>query len=254
MKSYWLVTDGAGGSRIESLPLPFAYAGPTVTDADRQRMPPPGLAREVRAVRSLRSTDSDAVAGRRLLFLVSGSLTVATPQMTAVLAPGDVLFVDDLASNEHTLTCHADTRMLAAEVTDSWTPQGTVAPILTDDERADDAPLLREMYVAGGQANFRDLTGFFPDPDGAARDVRSLSFVTLAPGLFGDWHTEEATSLVVVLAGGFELEVGGVGGTQVFRPGDVCVVRNHEGQGHRTRTHGETRFAAFVLAPETGGN
>lgn len=249
MKSYWLVTDGAAGSRIESLPLPFTYAGPTMADADQRRMPPPELAKEVRAVRTLRSVDSDAV-GRRLLFVVSGSLTVATPEMTAVLAPGDVLFVDDLDSNKHTLTCHGDVRVIEADVTDSWTPQGSVAPLLADDERADAAPLLREMYVAGGQANFRDLTGFFPG--GAA--VRSMSFVTLSPGLFGDWHTEEAASVVVVLAGGFELEVGGVGGTLVFRPGDVCVVRDQEGQGHRTRTHGETRFAHFVLAPEAGGS
>ncbi|WP_236792204.1 hypothetical protein [Amycolatopsis sp. GM8] len=256
MKSYWLVTDGAGGSRIEALPLPYAYVGPTATDADRHRMPPPELAREVRAVRSIRSAGGGVAAGgtavRRLLFLVSGSLTVATADMTAVLDPGDVLFVDDLASNKHTLTYRGDARALEVEVTDSWTPQGSVAPVLADDARRADAdPLLREMYVADGKANFRSLPGFFEESSDTARPIQALSFVGLSPDSFGDWHTEKPISLVFVLAGGFELEVGGTGGTQVFRPGDVCVVRDHDGQGHRTRTRGETRFAALVLAPES---
>jgi hypothetical protein len=76
-------------------------------------------------------------------------------------------------------------------------------------------------------------------------------FMGLSPDQFGDWHTEEATSLVVVLAGGFELEVGGDGGaTEVFRAGDVCLVQDHSGQGHISRTHGETRFVAIAVPEE----
>jgi uncharacterized protein YjlB len=76
-------------------------------------------------------------------------------------------------------------------------------------------------------------------------------FTCLSPDQFGDWHTEEATSLVVVLSGGFELEVGGDGGaTEVFRAGDVCLVQDHHGQGHISRTRGETRFVAVAVPEE----
>jgi hypothetical protein len=173
--------------------------------------------------------------------------------MRAELRPGDVLLVDDHSSTGHTLTYRGETLLIEVDVADEWVPEGVVPPAIEEGRRsADEAANVKRMFVADLKAHFGPLDELFSKDPGTNEDnqVLALSFMSLSPRSFGDWHTEERTSLVVVLAGGFELEVGGGGGSvEVFWPGDVCLVEDHEGQGHITRTHGETRFAAIVVPP-----
>lgn len=253
MKSLRVCTDGAGGSKLESLPLPFLFFGPTATDADRARMPKPESAVAYESVRLVRPRDGDRSPGgddraRRLLLVVSGGIDVRAGDMRASLRPGDLLFVDDADSAGHELGFVGDVRLVRVDVAESWAPEGTVPPAL-DESRRDGGPLLRHMYVADEQARFRDADALFDD--GSPRPVARAMFMCLSPDQFGDWHTEQATSLVVVLSGGFELEVGGGGGAaEVFRAGDVCLVQDDHGQGHISRTHGETRFVAIAVPEE----
>ncbi len=257
MKALRLCTDGVGNSKLESLLLPFSAYGATATDDDRARMPAPEVVREYVGVRGLRRADGSVEAAadaRHLLVVASGSIDVAATDMSATLSPGDVLLVDDLSSTGHTLTYRGDSRLVRIDVADSWTPHGVVPPAIDDGQRdATTAGKVTELFVTDGQASFRPLDGLFTgEPgDSAIKPTLAVSFTSLSPGSFGDWHTEKASSLVLVLAGGFELEVGGGGGqVEVFRAGDVCLVQNRWGQGHITRTHGETRFAAVVVADE----
>ena len=255
MKSLALVADGLGQAKLESLALPFGFFGSTATNRDRAKRAPAELAQQCTELWTSRHRDGEtgvASTGgmRQLAFLVTGALEVATTYMKATLYPGDVLFVDDPAATAATLSYRGDCRIVHVAVSDAWQAAGTVAPVLDSDGRAaDDAALIRNMFVKDGQAHFRDFAALFPaSGETPRRPVAKGSFTTLSPDAFGDWHTEEPTNLVIVLGGQFELEVGGDGGAvEVFRAGDVCLVEDHEGQGHITRTRGETRFAAFAI-------
>ena len=255
MKSLALVADGLGNAKLEALALPFGLFGKTATDRDRARKAPAELAQECTEMWTSRHGDGEqgvvSVTGtRHLVFVVTGAVEVATSYMTAIVEPGDVLLVDDPAAVGANLRYRGDCRLLHVAMSDAWQPAGTVAPVLVGDGREDPgAVLIRNMYVEDGQARFRDFDALFPaSGETTRRPVAKASFTTLSPDAFGDWHTEVPNNLVVVLGGGFELEVGGGGGAvEVFRAGDVCLVEDHEGQGHITRTRGETRFAAFAI-------
>ncbi len=257
MKSLRLCTDGLGNSKLESLLLPFSTYGPTATDEDRARMPGPEVVREYTAVRGLRRADGDVEGtpdGRHLLVVASGSIEVAATYTSATILPGDVLLVDDLSSTGHTLTSRGDTRIVRLDVTDAWAPQGVVPPTIDDGQRdAATTGKVTELFVSNGQGDFRPLDQLFGDGPGdtSSKPTTAVSFTSLSPDSFGDWHIEKTSNLVLVLAGGFELEVGGGGGrVEVFRAGDVCLVQSRSGQGHITRTRGETRFVAVVVADE----
>jgi len=249
MRSFRLATDGVGAPRLESLPLPFLHIGPTATEADQARTPDPALATHVRSVRPLSRHDGEVThsgdaAGRRLVFVVAGSLSVAVGTDLARLGPGDVLFLDHGAGGDHKLTWGGDARAFEVEVEDAWTPTGSVAPALEDPRAESEAARTDRIHVADELAHFAELDAFAP---GDAQAVEHLSFLAFSPGIDADWHTEAAPTLVIVLTGGFELEVGGTGGARTFRPGDVCLTEDLHGQGHRTRTHGDTRVAAVGL-------
>ncbi|MFC4946710.1 hypothetical protein [Pseudonocardia sp. GCM10023141] len=250
MRSFWMVTDGAGGSRLESLPLPFVHVGATMTDADRARTPDPSLAGQVRVVRPIRRRDGETTLGRdgatrRLVVIVAGSLAVVAGESNAMLVPGDVLFVDDAASGDHKLTWAGEARAVEIDVEDGWLPTGSVPPAVEDGGRGPgDAPRVDRIRVRDDKAHFDPFDTFFP---AGSEQVDRFTFTCFSPGLSGDWHTEDRPNLVLVFAGGFELEVGGTGGARVFGPGDVCLIEDGHGQGHQTRIKGETRILVLAL-------
>jgi quercetin dioxygenase-like cupin family protein len=217
--------------------------GPTATAADTAKMPPPELAVAHRTVRATSRVAPDG--SRQLLFVVDGEVEVTASYMRTTLGRGDVLFLDGTDPATYAISTSSGGRVVQLDVADEWAPEGIVAPSI-DEEHG--RPLVQRMYVHDEQARFRSADELFDD---VARPVSRAMFMCLSPDQFGDWHTEAMTSLVVVLAGGFELEVGGDGGsTQVFRAGDVCLVQDHTGQGHISRTHGETRFVAISVPEE----
>lgn len=254
MRTYHLGLDGAGAAKLESLALPFALYGATATDRDRERAPRPEIADQYSTVRLIKRpaglVENTATVGhRRLLFIVSGSVELTTAYMAVVLSPGDVVFVDDLQSSTGVLTYGEDTRIIDVEVSHRWAPDGVVPPAIAE---PDVTSKVVEIYVADEKANFRDAPKLFDLEvlDESPESVLGVSFLAFSPDLVSDWHTEAAISFVVVLSGGFELEVGGVGGEVVLRAGDVCLVDDRTGQGHITRTHGETRIVAIRIPNE----
>ncbi|MFF4054020.1 cupin domain-containing protein [Streptomyces chartreusis] len=195
----------------------------------------------------------ETVAGssaRRLFLVVSGMIQVIVPDMRARLGPGDVLFLDALGSSEAPVHIRAATpcSYLEIEVEPAWLPVGTVPPSMDEGRRTAYAPprLLR-MISDGEVAHLSPFDDLFMPPPRQAQVVTALSFVCLSPSMRSDWHTEPGTSLLIVLSGGFEVEVGGNGGRRTLRAGDVCLVEDFEGQGHKSSSDGETRFAVLAL-------
>lgn len=253
MKTLRVGRDGQGGPRLEALPLPFLTPGPTATAQDQERSPEPSSMEAVRRVRAV-SAPAESVeplaggGARRVLLVVSGALQVVAPDMRATLGAGDVLFVDvpePLAATAE-LRAGSPCTYLDVEVDSGWLPTGTVPPALEEGRRtARTAARVLRLASDGEYAHLSPLDDLFdPGPD---QDANALSFVCLSPGMRADWHTEPGVSLLVVLAGGFELEVGGTGGRRTLRAGDVCLVEDFEGQGHKSSTDGETRFAVLSL-------
>jgi hypothetical protein len=71
-------------------------------------------------------------------------------------------------------------------------------------------------------------------------------FRTTGPDYDFDWHPAPARQLVVLLDGEIEIEVGD-GETRRFRGGEVLLVEDTTGRGHRTRTtDGRVRRSLFV--------
>ncbi|TSD40359.1 hypothetical protein FFI94_032020 [Rhodococcus sp. KBS0724] len=254
MKTYHLGLDGQGDTKLESLPLPFIFNGTTATDRDRERAPGPEIAQKYAALRLLKRQagfveNTAARAYPRLLIIASGSVELTTAYMVAELSPGDVMYLDDLNGGTGVLTYGEDTRIIEIEVSTDWKPEGVVPPVIKD---AGVANKVVEMHVADEKAHFRDASGLFDlqETDDSAESILAVSFLAFSPDLVSDWHTEAAVSIVVALSGGFELQVGGQGGEEVLRAGDVCLVDDRTGQGHITRIHGETRVVAIRIPNE----
>jgi hypothetical protein len=67
-----------------------------------------------------------------------------------------------------------------------------------------------------------------------------------------DWHPAPRRQLVVLLDGEIEIEVGD-GETRRFRGGDVLLIEDTTGRGHRTRTvDSRPRRSLFVALPRLG--
>lgn len=246
MKTIHLTVDGKGESRIDALPLPCPVFGPKATGREVAGEPVGAAAVAFGTARVRAGTVVEGPRTRRLRFLLDGRIRVVTADGTADLEPGDVALVDDLAGPGHRLEGLTDALLLDVEVSDGWTPSGTVPPPTDGGRPADEEPRFRRIFVEDGVAHFADLDSLRREvPD--VQPVNGLSITCLTDGVVGDWHTETAINLVVVLSGGFELEVPGEGGAQLFRAGDVCLVDDRTGKGHMTRTRGETRFAALTL-------
>ena len=64
------------------------------------------------------------------------------------------------------------------------------------------------------------------------------AFLSLPPGWEGDWHREPGRSVLFYLAGQSEIEVSD-GAIRHFGPGDVTIVEDTTGKGHRSRTVGD---------------
>jgi hypothetical protein len=228
--------------------------GPSATEADASRMPPPETATQYTNVRTARwaTTQLASMSSERRTLVVdhSGVIEVKAAYMSVELGPGDVLFVDDVAPSQYTANPLDESCVLLIGVADSWSPRGVVVPDVDDTQGRSATPLLREIYVADEQSHFRGFEQLFPSSPGESepQQPRSVSFLCLSPESFGDWHTESSANLVCVLGGTFELEVGGASGSvEGFRVGDVCLADDRSGQGHISRTHGETRFVAVSL-------
>jgi len=65
-----------------------------------------------------------------------------------------------------------------------------------------------------------------------------------------DWHCAPARQLIVLLDGAIEIEVT-TGEKRAFGGGDVLLVEDTSGRGHRTRTtDGRSRRSLFIRLPD----
>ena len=76
--------------------------------------------------------------------------------------------------------------------------------------------------------------------------AKSIIFRKNNPGYNYDWHTAPARQFIVLLDGAIELEVSD-GARRVLRGGDVLLMEDTTGRGHRTR-HAESseRRSIFI--------
>ena len=101
------------------------------------------------------------------------------------------------------------------------------------------APYTRLYAEANGETHFDDVTvplassgmiGFLSDPTA----VGQLIFRENEAGYDWDFHNAPARQFIVMLDGAVEVEVSD-GEKRVFRGGDVLLVEDITGRGHRSR-------------------
>ena len=76
-----------------------------------------------------------------------------------------------------------------------------------------------------------------------------VAFRENSPDYDWDWHCAPARQLIVLLDGAIEIEVTS-GEKRAFGGGDVLLVEDTSGRGHRTRTtDGRSRRSLFIRLP-----
>jgi quercetin dioxygenase-like cupin family protein len=69
------------------------------------------------------------------------------------------------------------------------------------------------------------------------------------PGYDYDWHVAPRRQYIVMLEGSVEIRVSD-GEARVFRPGDIVLVEDTEGKGHKSRSpDGKPRRSIFLPVP-----
>lgn len=76
--------------------------------------------------------------------------------------------------------------------------------------------------------------------------AHAVIFRENAPDYDYDWHLAPRRQLIVLLDGAIEIEVSS-GARRTFRGGDILLVEDTWGKGHRTRTiDGKSRRSLFI--------
>ena len=80
--------------------------------------------------------------------------------------------------------------------------------------------------------------------------AKQWMFFVIPPGWVGDWHPTPTRQAFFYLSGQVDIEVGD-GSIRRFGPGDVIILEDTTGAGHRARTVGdETSLQAVVQTPD----
>ena len=107
---------------------------------------------------------------------------------------------------------------------------------------------------ADGETHFEDVEVPLRDAGRIGRlseriPATAAIFRETAPDYDYDWHAAPERQYIVLLDGEIEITVGD-GDTRRFRGGDVLLVEDTEGRGHRTRTvDGRARRSVFIPVP-----
>ena len=81
-------------------------------------------------------------------------------------------------------------------------------------------------------------------------NVSQLVFFRTPAGWFGDWHPTPKRQFFCCLSGEAELTTSD-GETRIFGSGDVFLLEDTSGKGHRTRIGGKEDFVAAVIQLQT---
>lgn len=117
---------------------------------------------------------------------------------------------------------------------------------------------ITRVYTApDGASHFEDVDVPLRDAGEIGRlsephPARQVIFRENDPDYDYDWHTAPARQYIVLLDGAIEIEVSG-GEKRRFGGGDVLLMEDTTGRGHRTRTvDGRARRSLFITLPESG--
>ncbi len=115
--------------------------------------------------------------------------------------------------------------------------------------------ITRVYATPDGESHFDDVEVPLRDAGaiGALSDAvpaRAVVFRETAPDYDYDWHPAPQRQYIVLLDGHIEIETSD-GETRRFQGGDVLLVEDTHGKGHRTRTtDGRRRRSLFIALPE----
>lgn len=195
--------------------------------------------------------------GALVTIVISGALDFSLAGGVLLrLCPGDLLLVNADFPRDARAQIADGCRLVQFKVADDW-PGDRARPILPGPAAAAAAaggPKLKRMVMGDdGQSHFCDFHSLFGRP-GAWSELTpavGLHFIGMTADLFIDWHPEVVNNLVIVLTGELELEVGGHGGAvERFRPGDICLAQDRQGQGHIDRTGGYVQVCVLIIADQ----
>ena len=109
--------------------------------------------------------------------------------------------------------------------------------------------IVRLYSGADGESHFAELPLAFTERNGDLTRLQAAQGIefSLRPGTYRTaFHATDAPHYVMYLEGGLEIEVGD-GSTRQLRAGDVLLVEDLTGRGHRSRAlDGRPLLAAFV--------
>jgi hypothetical protein len=111
--------------------------------------------------------------------------------------------------------------------------------------------ITRVYTTENGASAFEDVDIPLADQGSVGRlsewwPARDVAFRENDPDYDWDWHCAPARQLIVLLDGAIEIEVGS-GEKRAFRGGDVLLMEDVTGRGHRTRTtDGQSRRSLFI--------
>ena len=77
----------------------------------------------------------------------------------------------------------------------------------------------------------------------------TVGFIGAAPGWIGDWHPAPKRQLVIYISGRVEGAVSD-GETRIFGPGDITLLDDTTGVGHRSMVIGEEQVVLAVIQLE----
>ena len=80
----------------------------------------------------------------------------------------------------------------------------------------------------------------------AFNPASKYGFYSAPPGWIGDWHPAPAKQFMVLLSGALDVEASD-GGVVRLSPGDVLLVEDTLGKGHKSRNSGEGYCKFFVV-------
>ena len=97
------------------------------------------------------------------------------------------------------------------------------------------------------------VTRVYADKDGDSHFAESVIFRTNEPGYDYDWHTAPQRQFIILLDGAIEIETSD-GERRAFRGGDVLLMEDTSGRGHRTRNiEPQRRRSVFIVLGDDAG-
>ena len=76
--------------------------------------------------------------------------------------------------------------------------------------------------------------------------AKAYRLVVIPPGTFLDWHAAAGNNVIVTIQG--EIEFGYTdGSTRVYKPGDMRMVYDTEGLGHKYKVLSEVPYIALMV-------